>query len=643
MFYKWLAFFLFLPLWVNAQNEQSGNFYKENGLWGLKDEKRITPAVYDTIISIPSSELLIAKKHHSKEGINSTGVINSKGKVVIPFSYLQITPSSANFIVKKWTSGEVVYGVITQSNKVILNVRFKMIHAINNHWVASSTAHHLQLFNADGVLIKQLSADSVSITDQADFMYLYERGKVGLSNYAGVELFAPQFKSITNIDGKWKTKNFNTWQIFSASDSLSFKADSLFVWNATTQISLLNDEVHILSVNGSVGKTYKSIQVETPTLGISKKMKKFGAIGSNGQEILSPRFKRIYYKKGYFYTQKNQLWSVYDSLGNKRSVFEYDSIGEINNGLFPIKRKGKWGFMNRNGKEVIHCIYDTKANFKKSKAIIGYFGVKGIIDLSGNWVVKPSYKDITDFSYNFFIYRIGEIYYLKNYSNDLIYFSSHPLVFKDETIFEVRPNTTSEISSIGTRVIDDPTFSNASQYWQVIKISGKYGFVDINGLLKITYRYDSLLPFSEDLAAFKLRGKWGFINTDEKIIVQPHYTEVTPFKNGVSVVTAQGKMGLMSNHGKAILKPKYEAISHLKDDLWLVTEQKLIGLFNSQGKIIIQPKYDSLTYINNELIIVARKGKYGAVTIKGTSILPRIYDFIGYDYTNKVLLLKRDN
>lgn len=641
MFYKWLAFLFILPLWANAQSEQSSIFYKENGLWGLKDEKRITPAVYDTLITILTSELLIAKKHQSKEGINSTGVINRKGKVIIPFSYLQITPSSTNFIVKKWTNSEVVYGVLNQANKVILNVRFKMIHAINNHWVASSTANNLQLYNADGILIKQLSADSVSITDQTGFMYLYKAGKVGLNNYTGVELFAPQFKSIDYIEDKWQTKDFSTWQIFSASDSLTIKADSLFVWNNKTQISILNDEVYILSGIRSVGNTYNSIKIESPTLGISKKMAKFGAIGSDGQEILSPRFRRIYYKKGYFYTQKNQLWSVYDSLGNKRSVFEYDSIGEVNNGLFPIKRKGKWGFMNRNGKEVIHCIYDTEANFKKSKAIISYFGVKGIIDLSGNWVVKPSYTNITDFSFNFFICQKGEIYYLKNYSNYLIYFSSYPLVFKDETIFEIRPNATNEISSIGTRVQADPTFSNASQYWQVIKIGSKYGFVDTKGVLKITYRYDSLLVFSEHLAAFKLRGKWGFINTDEKIIVQPHYTEVTPFKNRVSVVTTNGKKGLMGIHGKAILKPKYEDISLLKDDLWLVTEHKLIGLFNSQGNIIIQPKYDTLTYINNELIIVARKGKYGVVNIKGASILPRVYDYIGYDYANEVLLMKR--
>ncbi len=639
MFYKWLFFFFLLPACLWAQINQSAQLYQENRLWGLKLNNPITPAVYDTIIPITNTNLFIAKKHG--KGFNSTGIISNKGKNIIPFNYRKITPTNNYYIVHKWEHNIVVQGVVSPTNKIVLNLRFNEIKSFNNFWIARTFSGGLQLFNTDGSLIKTINADSVSVTENSQYLLLHKAGKVGILNANGIELFPPKFKQIINKNGNWEAIPYAKWQVISKRDTIVVFADTLKVWGNNYSIVGLNNNFLISARNKQIGKSYESIHAVTSNLAITKRGTLHGVVTKLGEEVLTPSFGNMYFAKGYFYTKNNNKWSVYDSLGKKRSVFKYDSIGSIANGLFPIKRKGKWGFMNRDGKEVIHCIYDSEANFRKGKAIIQYFGATGIIDTNGNWIVKPQIGKILDYSYNFYITKKEDLYYLKNYTNELIYFTSNTLIFKNETIFEIRDGYTNKVSSLGRLINNTPQPEEGSKHWQIIKIGGKYGFENTQGLLKITYRYDSLFLFTEGLAAFKLREKWGFINEHEEIIVQPLFNKVTPFKNNLAIVTQHGKKGLLRSNGSFLLKPKFDNIMPIDKNLWLVKENELYGIYNINGKIIIQAKFDEIKYVYKSLIIVIRNDKYGGMDNQGVSVLPRIYDYIGYDNRYKLLILKQ--
>ena len=640
MFYKWLFLLFFLPHLSMGQENNSSTTYTENELWGLAVDKPITPAVYDTLISIKNSPLYIAKKHNSGNGINSTGVISNKGKIIIPLNYLQIIPSEDAYIVKQWVNREVVFGVLSKSNDVILNSRFDDIEPFGKNWITKSQGR-LQLYNTQGLILKELLADSIASTTNPNYIYTFKNGKIGLINAHGTAIYPPIYKSIDFISNEWVASDLPKWQIISSKDTTTVYADSLKIWHKDTHIIGINKRYQIVENGEPKGKTYDAINITNPSFAITTSSKLYGATHRNGQEILTPAFRNLHYKNGYFYGYKNHYWGVYDTLGNRKSIFKYDSIGAIQDGLFPIKRKGKWGFMNRMGKEVIHCIYDSKANFKNGKAIISYFGAQGIINLAGNWEVRPIHTEIVDFSYNFYIHSNNGINYLTNYSGELIYFSSHQLLFKNETIYEIRTDHKKEISSLGT--IINSTQANKIQSWRIIKVGDKYGFEDLNGQLKITYRYDSLMPYNDGLAAFELRSKWGFINANEQIIVQPYYSEVTPFINGFSVVALKGNKGLICKNGEYILNPKYDTIEFLKDDLWVVSKDGLWGIFNSKGNVIVQPKYSCIQYIKDDIIIISSNHRYGAVNNRGESVLPRVYNYISYDNGNNVLLLKSGN
>ncbi len=641
MFYRWLFFFCTIPFLLKAQTKETTHAYQENELWGLRDLKPITPAVYDTIIAISNSPYFIAKKHRGSSAINSTGVISAKGKAIIPFSYLQIIPSTSYYIINKWEHNKLLYAVVSASNKMVLPLRFTQIKRFNNYWIAKSNKEGLSFYNLDGRFLKQVNADSAVVSANSSFLKIFKEGKIGILDAQLKQLFPPQYKTLRLKNGTWETESFEKWQLIANNDTLTFNADSVRVWNKNLAIiQLLNS--HSIYANGiPISKSYTDMEIVSPHFAITRKKNLWGAISKNGIEIMPPSFGAIRFSEGYFYTRSNHKWSVYDSLGKKRSVFKYDSIGSMTNGLFPVKRKGKWGFMNRDGKEIIRCIYDMEADFKQGKAIIKYFGASGIIDLQGNWVVKPKEENITDVSFNFYIYHKQGVYYLNNYAGELIYFTSHKLLLKNETIYEIRDGYAYRVSSLGRLINNKPIESEGSESWKIIKVGDKYGFENSKGLLTITYRYDSLLPFSEGLAAFKLRGKWGFINEAEDIAIQPLYDKVKPFFNKIAIINSTNKFGLVQPNGQFILKPKFKSILRLNNNLWLVEEKGLKGVYSSSGKVIIQSKYDQIYYVNNNMIIVMRNEKYGVVNFEGKSIIPRTYDYIGFDIENQVLILKQ--
>lgn len=623
-----------------AQEIAANSLYKDNGLWGVGTaNKPMTPAVYDTLISIENTPFLIAKKHRANGQINNTGVVSFKGKTIIPHEYLNINPYSNGLVVTQWVNGETRFGVLSFANEIILNTRFKNISPIQNLWLATAQTNELNLYNLKGEPLATFMADSVSEAESPNYLYTYHNGKEGIISIHGLELSTPQYKSVSNNNGHWEAYAFPTWKIIQNSDTTQIKADSLRIWEDGYFVLGYKGNFHVERNGNRISNTYEAIFLSGDRLAATKNAERYGAIALDGKEILPTIYQKVAISSGYIYAKKENQWLLYDSLGGQRNVFTYDSIGESSEGLFPIKRKGKWGFMDRHGVETIHCIYDSLSTFRDDKAIITYFGKKGIINKQGEWEVKPICDDITSYSFDFYISRMSNQYYLKNYSGEIIYFSSKPI---DDTSYSLINRNPEGLTQ---EYVEDSLFNQSTSKtkdWRIIYVDGKYGFEGQDGLLKVTYRYDSLLPFSEDLAAFKLRGRWGFIDRNEQIAVQPLFTNVTSFTNELSKVEQNGLFGLINTQGSYVLKPKYNNIKLLKDGVWQATENGKKGLYNHSGEVILHPFFDNISYVNNELIIVRKSNKYGIVNSKGSSILPRIYDYIGYDKDHEALLLKKN-
>ena len=70
----------------------------------------------------------------------------------------------------------------------------------------------------------------------------------------------------------------------------------------------------------------------------------------------------------------------------KRDTSQYEQYRMHSEGLMPVKKNGKWGYIDGDGNLVIPCIYDEVSLFNGGIAIVKYNGKEYVIDKKGNVV-----------------------------------------------------------------------------------------------------------------------------------------------------------------------------------------------------------------------------------------------------------------
>ena len=63
---------------------------------------------------------------------------------------------------------------------------------------------------------------------------------------------------------------------------------------------------------------------------------------------------------------------------------QYGQYRMHSEGLMPVKKNGKWGYIDGDSNLVIPCIYDEVSLFNGGRAIVKYNGKEYVIDKKGN-------------------------------------------------------------------------------------------------------------------------------------------------------------------------------------------------------------------------------------------------------------------
>ncbi len=82
---------------------------------------------------------------------------------------------------------------------------------------------------------------------------------------------------------------------------------------------------------------------------------------------------------------------------NKTKSTKYDFQGAYFNGLARIKQNHKWGFVNKDGKEVVKPKYNEEENFSDGLARVRRERKWGLVDTTGTEIVTPMFDWIYDF------------------------------------------------------------------------------------------------------------------------------------------------------------------------------------------------------------------------------------------------------
>lgn len=345
-----------------------------------------------------------------------------------------------------------------------------------------------------------------------------------------------------------------------------------------------------------------------------KKNKKCGIIDISGEIILSVKYTdiiNIYDKKDVFdevafLVCNKGVWNKVNLLGvvnrfNKQLIpIKYDEIDhdfvEIlkEEGLIRAKKNGKWGFLDKSGKEIIPFVYENVWNFKSGSAFVSKDQKWGSINPFGNLEIEIKYDEIWDYKDLVFVTLKGKSGIYSEWNMDLKY----------------------------------DGISDFNENFSAVSINKKWGYINQKGREIIPIKYESTWGFSYGYARVKLNGKWGYLDKTGTVITEFKYTDALDFDDSLfAAVCINKKWGIIDRFGNEIIQLKYDDISNIKSGFFLVQINQKWGYIDANGKMVVPIKYDQI-WVEKDSYIVELNGCFGLLDIKGKEVIPITYDSI---------------
>jgi hypothetical protein len=518
---------------------------------------------------------------------------------------------------------------------------------LSKQYLAARKDKSIILFNSFGKRIFQIESDSLSMLNSNHAKY-FLNGKAGILNLNNKIAQPVNFADIKITDNEIFIKKLPTWNVYRSYDTLTYNYENIIDWNLNLIVSTKDKSWVINEVNKNLSEAYDSIIQISNSLALVSKENKWGAINSFGKVIIPVQYRKIISDTEFIYALNNSQennWTIFDGYGFRRAIHQYDSIQFITQGRIGIKRKGKWGFLDRYGKEIVSPIFDKASPFKDDVSIVTFFGEDGVIDREGKWIVPPNRLRITDYGNNTILGKLNNQFQVKSLTGELIYFTGN--------LLKMNSNGFTEIDSTGSVVRNiswSGTFNTSEQIYNskmtggsglvIFKANDKFGFKDQQGRIIISNRYESVKPFYERMAAIKINKKWGFINLDEQLIVQPRYDSVGSFNGNTCIVKKGNLLGVVNIKSNEIIPLNYNIVKRLSNGKFKVQKNNKWGILNRNGSVSIPVKYTKFNQVSDKLFIVQKNGKYGTINSAGVSRMPLIYDFIDYNKVSKTLITK---
>lgn len=159
-------------------------------------------------------------------------------------------------------------------------------------------------------------------------------------------------------------------------------------------------------------------------------------------------------------------------------------------------------------------------------------------------------------------------------------------------------------------------------------VNGKWGYIDLNGQLRIQPKFDYAELFSQGRAVAQIDDFYGFIDVVGNWIIRPQFSEVTPFRFNLSVVVDEhGKAGVINLFGESILDLRFEDVQIINDDwLWVQDETGWITYQISKNKFG-QEHYNEVNEFVNGFALVAAEDEFALIDLKGNKLLSFSQEF----------------
>lgn len=154
-----------------------------------------------------------------------------------------------------------------------------------------------------------------------------------------------------------------------------------------------------------------------------------------------------------------------------------------------------------------------------------------------------------------------------------------------------------------------------------IRKDNKWGYLDKEGKLVISYTFDEANDFCEGYAILQKGDKWGFIDKTGKEVIPCVYDMVEDFHEGLALVMKDGKYGYIDKTNKQVIPRKYDAGKNFSEGLAAVLKGDKWGYIDKKGKEVISCVYERAEAFHEGLALVSKDEKYAFINKDGEGVL----------------------
>jgi hypothetical protein len=652
---------------------------KENEYWGLinpKGEFVLQPRYADIQTFKEQTAIVCVQADHKSR----YGLVDVTGKELIPPVYESLSPDYHNqvfiasqTIPKPGTASNLCFGLLSRQHTWLIPCHFSQIrHVRYRTFAAYQPELGWQLYSAEGkslfgkshfevqefdetmAIVKSSQGWGLVLPDgswavQALYAGIYRRG------YTRFELQSYAQDLITNLKGKL---------LFSA------PGYSLQPLSPSYLSQYLNGKKILTDLQGHLIPKLafdELLEVKNDRL-LFREDSMVGVASLKGHLILPALFSRVELDtlSGYLKAFRNGLWEVYNQWGKVLTPQAAREVHFQPYGMMNVHTQQEWMLLDASGKQVGRHTFQQMQDFEELHAIVSLAGKAAVIDSRGKLLVEPVYDSIRNVNshlvigytqcqavlVNLFSRKIripiedikpllpGKVFVitvngkkgLVNYKGQEILPAQYDFIspfLKDSLMAVAQKEKWGLLRLNGQWILKPyPGYQDMQPMQEgraAVRIRGRYGFIDKEGLIRISARYEALAPFSEGLAPFQLKGRWGFLSLNEAIAIQPHYDKVLPFQKGLAAVLRNGYWGLIGRQGKELLKPQFDSLIRLPSGQYLSYLKGQVGLISAAARELLPPSYDTFIPLEHGDFLVSKKGRYGIVSAQGTEVIPTTY------------------
>ena len=353
---------------------------------------------------------------------------------------------------------------------------------------------------------------------------------------------------------------------------------------------------------------------------------------------------------------KGNSQGVIDAEGKATVPIVYDRVERLDNGrdFFVVTRKNQQGLINFEGETII-SLQDGKITSPKygDYVLINRNSRQGAIDLQGKIAIPAQYDSVVDVDgeYGYAIATKDNLQGAIDLKGKVLlpfeYDSIRQQYYGSEFLLAEKNNLSDLYSLKQGKVVltglDNISFPKTDCVFATR--NGKQGVADTLGNIKIPFKYDRIVPFSQKLHGVILptykNGKHGASDIDNQhLTIPPEYDRIdylNPLDN-YGIVVKDGQTGIYDPRSDRFTPLEYDAVELLfPDEYARVAEEagKEITIVKNNAALLLKENNQTRLLLNNfydpkiKYAIATKNGKQGVLDINTAEVvIPIEYDQI---------------